>query len=228
MNKGTLHEGVAFLEESFLRNIFALSHNSTGCLLFIGNYVVANIKYSPTRDRSYFLFDSHCRNSREITDSPFGFSVLLQFADLIQIERYNTEAYNVANLAYPTYFQIQFISVNVDDSDISAIQACQVNLGQTRREKSKERMRITRLKNISSFQGSDETSRKSDRVSVFKKFIKLGPCFICIARNRCLYRKSVVVLSKNKHKELVNNMFHFIPSHDNSFYICKTCVQKLN
>ena len=135
MNKGTLHEGVAFLEESVLRNIFALSHNSTGCLLFISNYVVANIKYSPTRDRSYFLFDSHCRNSREITDTPFGFSVLLQFADLIQIERYNTETYNAANLAYPTYFQIQFISVNVDDSDISAIQACQVKLGPNKKRK---------------------------------------------------------------------------------------------
>ena len=23
-------------------------------------------------------------------------------------------------------------------------------------------------------------------------------------------------------------MFHFIPSHDNNFYICKTCAQKLN
>ena len=23
-------------------------------------------------------------------------------------------------------------------------------------------------------------------------------------------------------------MFHFIPSHDNSFYICKTCAQNLN
>ena len=73
---------------------------------------------------SYFLFDSHCRNSRGIPDSPFGFSVLLQFADLIQIERYSVEANNVANLAYPPYFQIHFILVNVDDADLSAINAC--------------------------------------------------------------------------------------------------------
>ena len=59
--------------------------------------------------------------------SPFGFSVLLQFAVLNQIERYIEEAYNVANLAYLPYFQIQSVSVNVDDSDLSAIQPCQAN-----------------------------------------------------------------------------------------------------
>ena len=137
-------------------------------------------------------------------------------------------------------------------SDLSAIQSYQVTLlrsikrkeklqkgsadvlkkrikpEQTRREKAKERMRITRLENVNSFQGSDESSGKSDKISVFKRFIKSGPWFICIACNRSPYRKSVVVFSENKHKELINNMFHFIPSHDNSFYICNTCAQKLN
>ena len=97
-------------------------------MLFISNYVVAIIRYSTTRDKSYFLFDLHCSNSRGITDSSFVFSVLLQFADSIQIERYIEEVYNVANLACPPYFQIQFISVNVDYSDLSTIQVCQVNL----------------------------------------------------------------------------------------------------
>ena len=95
MTEKTLHKGVAFLGEPFLSNIFALSHNNKGCLLFICNYVVGVIRYS-----------THCSNSRRITDSPFGFSVLLQFVDLIQIEMYIEEAYNVANLAYPPYFQI--------------------------------------------------------------------------------------------------------------------------
>ena len=130
--------GVAFLGEPFLRNIFALFHNSTGCLLFICNYLVGIIRYSTTRDTSYFLFDSHYRNSRGITDSPFGFSVLLQLADLIQIERYLEEIYNVANLAYPPYFQIQFMSVNMNDSDLSAIQACKVKV--FRSIKRKERL----------------------------------------------------------------------------------------
>ena len=86
-------------------------HYQDVCLFFICNYVVAVIKYSTTKDTSCFLFDLHCRNSHGITDSPFGFSVLLQFTDLNQIEKYIEEAYNVANLAYPPYFQIQFISV---------------------------------------------------------------------------------------------------------------------
>ena len=80
MTEETLHEGVAFLGEPFSRNIFTLFHKSTGCLLFIFNYVVAIIRYSTTTDTSYFPFDSHCRNSHGITDSPFRFSVLLQFA----------------------------------------------------------------------------------------------------------------------------------------------------
>ena len=83
MNEETQREGRAFLGEPFLKNIFALSYNSTGCLLFLWNYVVAIIKYSTTRDMPCFLFDSHCRNSRRNTDSLFGFSVLLQFVDLI-------------------------------------------------------------------------------------------------------------------------------------------------
>ena len=33
---------------------------------------------------------------------------------------------------------------------------------------------------------------------------------------------------KYKHKKLINKKFHFIPLHDNSFYICYTCAQKLD
>ena len=67
-------------------------------------------------------------NSRGITYSSFGLSVLLQFADLIQIERYTEKTYNVANLAHQLYFQIQFISVDVHDSGLSVIRPCQVDL----------------------------------------------------------------------------------------------------
>ena len=68
-------------------------------------------------------------------------------------------------------------------------------------------MGITRLKNVNFFQGSDKSSRKFDRAGVFVVFFK-------------------TILHFLKHKELINNMFHFIPSHGNSFYICKTCAQK--
>ena len=86
-------------------------------------------------------------------------------------------------------------------------------------------MRITRLTNVNSFEVGDESSRKSERVSVLGFVLSCSFCIVC---NRCLYKKSFVVYSENEHKESINNMFYFIPSHDNSFYICTTCAQKLN
>ena len=92
-----------------------------------------------------------------------------------------------------------------------------------RREKANERMRKTRSRHNVSREGD-----YSDRVSTFKKIIQSGPSFICIVCNRCLYRRSVTLFSENKHQEFESNMFNFICSHDNNFYICKTCAQKLH
>ena len=246
MKVENLYDGVVFVGEPFLRNILTISNNSSGCLLFICNYVVSVIKYLTTRGTTYFIVDSHCRNSRGITDNPFGFSVLLQFADIVQAERYIEEAYNIANRDYPPYFQIQFLVVNISDSDLRAIQTCQINLFRNikrmekqkgcgkkkenkmkqtrlRTEKAKERMRKTRSRHNVSREGD-----YSDSVSTFKKIIQSGPSFICIVCNRCLHRRSVTLFSENKHQESESNMFNFICSHDNNFYICKTCAQKLN
>ena len=44
---------------------------------------------------SYFLFDSQCRNRRGITVGKMGFSILMKFASLFQIERYIVEAYQI-------------------------------------------------------------------------------------------------------------------------------------
>ena len=116
MKVENLYDGVVFVGEPFLRNILTISNNSSGCLLFICNYVVSVIKYLCC------------------------FSVLLQFADIVQVERYIEEAYNIANRDYPPYFQIQFLVVNISDSDLRAIQTCQINLFRNikRREKSKK------------------------------------------------------------------------------------------
>ena len=72
MKLENLHDGVAFLGEPFLRN-------GTGCSLLICNYATAIIKHL-TASTLYFILDSRSRNNRGITDSRFGFSVLLQFA----------------------------------------------------------------------------------------------------------------------------------------------------
>lgn len=64
-------------------------------------------------------------------------------------------------------------------------------------------------------------SNGSNRVNTFKNIIQSGPNFVCIVCNRCLYRKSVTLFSETQRKELLSDLFNFICSNDNKFYICK-------
>ena len=86
-----LHDSVAVYRDSFLTDIFYNSNvnNSSGCILFLCSYTIALFKYvNAAGNSTYFLFDSHCRNSRGITDGEPGFPVLINFDSLFQIERY--------------------------------------------------------------------------------------------------------------------------------------------
>ena len=78
-----------------------------------------------TGNVKYFFFDSHCRNSREISDGEIGFSILMKFESLFQIERYIEEAYQISDRMYPSYFQIQFISVILSIDELVRIRSCQ-------------------------------------------------------------------------------------------------------
>ena len=81
-------------------------------LKFLCIYAVALFRYVNGRGNvTYLLFDSHCRNSRGITDGGPGFSILIKFQSLFQIERCIEEVYQVSGRVYPPYFKIQFISV---------------------------------------------------------------------------------------------------------------------
>ena len=53
---------------------------------------------------SYFLLDSHCRNSRGITDGEIGFSILMKFESLFQIETYIEGDYQISGRMYPPNF----------------------------------------------------------------------------------------------------------------------------
>ena len=67
-----LHNGIAVFGDSFLNDIFDTSNanNSSGCILFLCSYAVAMFKHvNGAGNVSYFVFDSHCRNSRAITCS---------------------------------------------------------------------------------------------------------------------------------------------------------------
>ena len=127
--------------------MLAISGNNTGCLLFRCNYAIAIIKYLNTsKGTLYFIFDSNSRNSSRITESPLSFSVLLQFANIVQLERYIEDAYNIANQTYRPYFQIHFLLVNINESDLRAIRFCHINLFRsTKRRKKKEKSSLKKM-----------------------------------------------------------------------------------
>ena len=62
-------------------------------------------------------------------------------------------------------------------------------------------------------------------IEKFKKQIKSGPFYICCVCNRTLYKKSVVILQKNKYPR--QNCFMLQCSFDGKNYIYKTCHAKL-
>ena len=72
----------------------------------------------------YFLFDSYCRDSHGITDGETGFPILMKFEKLFQIDRYIEEAYRISGRMYPSYFQIQFISVILSIDELVIILSC--------------------------------------------------------------------------------------------------------
>ena len=55
------------------------------------------------------------------------FQFFIKFQSLFQIERYAEEAYQVSGRAYPPYFQIKFISVNVSVDDLAIIHSSQIS-----------------------------------------------------------------------------------------------------
>ena len=112
-----LHDSIAVYGDSFLTDVFTVSNvnTSSGCILFLCSYAVALFRHVNGRDNvTYFLLDSYCRHSHGNTDGEPGFSSVIKFQSLFQIERYIEEAYQVSGGIYPPYFQIQFISINVN------------------------------------------------------------------------------------------------------------------
>ena len=64
------------------------------------------------------------------------------------------------------------------------------------------------------------------RVGRFRNAVNQGPCFICVACNRCHYIRSVVCFKEDKYN-LEENIFSLINSFDGKQYICHTCHRKL-
>ena len=117
-----LHEGVASQRESFLRNIGNVSDVcSQSNLIFICSYTIAVIpSFGRNGDLNSYFCLIHIVD-RGITTCKTGFSVLLQFPNLIEIEKYLEVAYEIANHPYPVYFRFQYLNVNISETDLTYI-----------------------------------------------------------------------------------------------------------
>ena len=102
-----------------------LQDAGTGCILFLCSYEVVLFRYvHGAGNVACFFFDSHCTNSCRITDAEPGFSVLIKFDSLFQIERYIDEDYQLSGRLHPLYFQIQF---TLGADDLAIIQSSHIN-----------------------------------------------------------------------------------------------------
>ena len=70
-----------------------------------------------------------------------------------------------------------------------------------------------------------ETTRQTEYLLCVKKFheqVKMGPFYVCIICNRCLYFSNVIKFGLEKYREFVNKLNTNVTSFEGN-YICKTC-----
>ena len=71
-----------------------------------------------------------------------------------------------------------------------------------------------------------QTTRQTEYLLCVKKFhekVKMGPFYVCVICNRCLYFSNVIKFDSEKYdKECVNKLNTNVTSFDKNYYICKT------
>ena len=88
-------------------------------MLFLCHYAVVLVRNIKLYGKVYyFLSGSHSRNSRDITDDQPGHSILTKFVFLYEVERCIEEAYYFAGRVYAPRFQVQSITVNIDNTNL--------------------------------------------------------------------------------------------------------------
>ena len=72
-----------------------------------------------------------------------------------------------------------------------------------------------------------QTTRQTEYLLCVKKFhekVKMGPFYVCVICNRCLYFSNVIKFDLEKYdREFVNKLNTNVTSFDGNYYICKTC-----
>ena len=245
---------IAYLRtgEPFLRRIVSSECDEIMFLLFMGGFTTALMK----QHNHFYLFDSHSRDEQGLSVAG-GTSVLLKFSDLMEVEKYIQVFYLEYRSLEQSYFQLQFVYVNIDRilrSDIlcdyqrlrrrlnylehSTDVLKRMNETNQPVERPVIENRRTKKKRMENVHNNTQTAEKLAKekvssfknmncVSEFKSLIKEGPYFICVICHRCLYKRSVIRFDFNNYSSVVNQLVQLVGSYDHGVYICKTCHSKV-
>ena len=99
-----------FLHESYEQT----SNTGTGLIFFISGYTFAII----WSKQAFFLFDSHSRSTEGFTVSD-GYSVLMKFKSLDDVQNYIREAYLYRQQINSVYYQIQYVDIDTAALDVT-------------------------------------------------------------------------------------------------------------
>ena len=79
---------------------------------------------------------------------------------MYEVERFIEEAYQIAGRAYATYFQVQFITVNIDSIDLLVVQNAEINyIRGTKSQKTKQKQR----EHNKQLKGNKNGKKKNDK-----------------------------------------------------------------
>ena len=94
--------------DPFLRSLFR-GYSDNLCLLLIAGYTTAILQHN----NLFYLFDSHSRDMNGLCIAD-GKSILMKFESLLEIEQYIQVIYLEYKDKSQSYFQVQFINVDID------------------------------------------------------------------------------------------------------------------
>ena len=207
--------------ESFICN----SSESSGFLLWLGNYCISCIFHGRSREKLYSVL------AYDGADNPPAICFYKNATDK------HTLMKTLFNLAHDkirgecTNYEIQFLSCSSEVTDIERKRVMRKhtqhyhndNIAPAQKKQKLEKQKIWH--NNMPWEDLKEQPQIDMYIEKFKKQIKAGPFYICCVCNRTLYRNSVIILKKSKYIRQDCFMIQF--SFDGKGYICKTCDAKL-
>ena len=103
----------------FLKVSYQETLNTGNCLLFVINGYTFALDWSK---QGFFLFDSHSR-SFEGFIALDGYSILMKFIFVDEVQNYIREVYLLQQNNSNLYYQFQYISFDITESDITMIKS---------------------------------------------------------------------------------------------------------